>query len=228
MSTDIEQLRAACERDLGDPALWPEPTSYPESLALCIVDAIYVTGARHLTVDRIVERYRGYRAGQGGDADADGARELLATVDELGGAEQWASQIGNRRPTSTTKNAPLRAVALVEAAKALVALGVRTAEELRTVVRDSERAEAARAAWCAVPGQRSGFTWAYLGLLAQVPGATVAPAVAGYVARETAGSEEAAVLLRSVAQLSGWDVTALHHAIWRFESGRRRDLPSTA
>ncbi len=60
MNTEIEQLRMACERDLGDPTAWPEPTAYPNSLALCIIDAIYVTGARHLTVEKVVERYRGH------------------------------------------------------------------------------------------------------------------------------------------------------------------------
>src|SRR5215467_13934028 len=124
MSTEAERLHAACERDLGDPAGWPDPTAYPNALALCIIDAIYVTGARHLTVERIVERYRGHRAAQGGDADSDGAQQLLASIHGLGGPRQWASQVGNRRPTSTAKGAPLRSVALLEAAQALVELGI--------------------------------------------------------------------------------------------------------
>ncbi|MEX3645405.1 heme peroxidase [Mycolicibacterium porcinum] len=227
MNTEIERLRAACERDLGDPAGWPESVGYPKSLALCIIDAIYVTGARHLTVENVVERYRSHRAGQGGDADTDGAIELLASVDEFGGPERWASEIGNLRPTSTAKNAPLRAVALVAAATALVELGVETAADLRAVAEDAERRGPARAAWCGVPGQRSGFTWTYLVLLAQLPEVRVDAAVAGYVARE-AGSADAAAALRAAADCAGWDLAALHTALWRFESGRRRDLPSSA
>lgn len=224
MKSGIERLRAACEHDLGDPAGWPEPVGYPKSLALCIIDAIYVTGARHLTVENVVERYRSHRAGRGGDADTDGAVELLASVDEFGGPERWASEIGNLRPTSTAKNAPLRAVALVAAAKALVELGVETAADLRAVAEDAERRGPARAAWCGVPGQRSGFTWTYLVLLAQLPEVRVDAAVAGYVARE-AGSADAAAALRAVADSAGWDLAALHTALWRFESGRR---PSSA
>jgi hypothetical protein len=230
MGTDIDLLQAACERDLGDPALWPEPTGYPNSLALCIIDAIYVTGARHLTVEKVVERYRAYRVGQRGDADIDGAPELLANVDELGGPDNWAAEIGNRRPTSTAKNAPLRSVALVEVAQALVGLGIRTTEDLRAVAEDDERCAQAKAAWCAVPGQRSGFTWGYLVLLAQLPGVTADLAVAGYVDRELGHSGDAAALLLAVSEAAGWDANALHQAIWRFESTRpqQRDLPSSA
>lgn len=227
MNTEIERLRAACERDLGDPAGWPEPVGYPKSLALCIIDAIYVTGARHLTVEKVIERYRGHRSGQGGDPDTDGAVELLASVHEFGGAQRWASEIGNRRPTSTVKNAPLRAAALVQATQALVELGIETTADLRAVARDRERCGPARAAWCGVPGQRSGFTWAYLVLLAQLPEVTVDAAVAGYVARE-GGATDPAAALRAVSDSTGWDPAALHTALWRFESGRRRDLPSSA
>lgn len=227
MNTDIEQLRTVCVRDLGDPAGWPEPTGYPNSLALCIIDAIYVTGARHLTVQKVVERYRTHRAGQGGDADTDGAPELLASVHEVGGPEPWASEIGNRRPTSTARNAPLRAVALVRVAQALIELGIETTADLRAAAEDVERCGKARAAWCAVPGQQSGFTWSYLVLLAQVPEVRVHTAVAGYVVREV-GAVDPVAGLRAVSRFAGWDLHALHHAIWRFESGRRRTLPSSA
>lgn len=224
MNADIEQLRAACERDLGDPAGWPmkfgNPNAYPDSLALCMIDAIYATGARHLTVDRIIGRYRSYRAGQGGDADTDGARELLANVEALGGPQQWAAQIGNRRPTSTAKDAPLRSVALTAAAQALVGLGIRTAEDLRLVAADPEPAKVAKRAWCAVPGQRSGFTWRFLLMLAELPGTD--RTVAKYVTRESGddGSVDAGELLTALADAERWDADALHQAIWRFESRR--------
>ena len=227
MNADIERLRAACERDLGDPAGWPTPVGYPDSLALCIIDAIYAPGARHLTVDSILERYRSYRAGQGGDADTDGAPELLANVEALGGPEQWAAQIGNRRPTSTRKDAPLRSVALTETAQAFVALGIRTTEDLRVIAADPELAREAKRAWCAVPGQRSGFTWRFLLMLAELPGTD--PTVAGYVARRVGDdAADTAGLLAAVAAAAGWHADALHQAIWRFEARRAQELPSSA
>ena len=227
MNVHIDRLRAACERDLDDPATWPTPVGYPNSLALCIIDAIYVTGARHLTVDKIVERYRSYRAGQGGDADTDGAPELLANVEALGGPQQWAAGIGNRRPTSTRKDAPLRSVALTEAAQAFVALGICTTEDLRVIAADPELAKEAKRVWCAVPGQRSGFTWRFLLMLAELPGTD--PTVVGYLAREAGVDDpDTTGLLAAVADAAGWNADALRQAIWRFEARRAQELPSSA
>jgi len=41
------------------------PDGYPDSLALCIIDSIYSTGARYSSVVNVVGRYRDYRTGQG-------------------------------------------------------------------------------------------------------------------------------------------------------------------
>lgn len=132
---------------------------YPDSLALCIIDAIYSSGARHAGVEKIVSRYRGYRLGQGGDPETDGVTHLLATIHELDGPELWATRIGNRRPTSTSPGAPLRSVAVMQVAEALDALDIRTTSELRAVMADEHLHEGARQAWCSVPGQRSGVSW---------------------------------------------------------------------
>lgn len=215
----------SCERELGDPDLWFTVSGYPDSLALCIIDAIYSTGARYATVENVVRRYRHYRAEQGGDADTDGAAQLLATIDELGGADPWASRIGNRRPTSTSANAPLKAEAVRQAAESLAALGIRTAEDLRAAIR-GVGLEDAKQAWRRTPGQRSGITWDYTLMLAQVPGVKadrmvvnfVARAIGAVPARLTPG--KAAALVHLVADARGWDTIRLDHAIWRRESGR--------
>lgn len=226
MNPDIELLRTAVEHDLGAPALWPTTVGYPNSLALCIIDAVYVTGARHQGVEKIIERYRRFRGAQGGDADTDGAVELLASVRDVGGPEQWASDIGNRRPTSTSKKAPLRSVAMVALAERLLALGVGTTEELRAATADEARAHLVEATWCAVPGQRSGFTWGYLVMLAQNPDIGVDRTVAAYIARQVGDGSHVgtAELLSATAELAGWRSTALHHALWRFETARPWDL----
>ena len=69
----VNMLLAACERDLGNPDLWFKPDGYPESLALCIIDSIYSTGARYSSVLNVAKRYREYRLDQGGNPDTDGA-----------------------------------------------------------------------------------------------------------------------------------------------------------
>jgi hypothetical protein len=105
---DLAALIKACDVDLGYPNLWFTPDGYPDSLALCIVDSIYSTGARYSSVVNVVGRYREYRTNQGGDPNNDGTDELAATISELGGPGLWATRIGNRRPTSTAAGAPLK------------------------------------------------------------------------------------------------------------------------
>ncbi|MCV7064575.1 heme peroxidase [Mycolicibacterium farcinogenes] len=232
MHSDVEKLHTACVRDLGDHRRWFSPRGYPDSLALCVIDSIYSTGARYATVEKITARYRDYRAGQGADADQDGAAELLRTIVELNGPDAWAERIGNRRPTSTAANAPLKSVAVAQVAKALVGIGICSADDLRSAVRDDARRAAARTAWCDAPGQKSGVTWDYALKLAQIPGTRAGRVVAAYVAREIGpvSAEDAGEVLRGVAQTAGWSALALDHAIWRFESGYpyQRDLALSA
>jgi len=222
----LEALRSACSRDLGDPDLWFKPAGYRDSLALCIIDSIYSTGAHYSSVVNIVRRYCDYRAEQGGDANADGAPELLTNIDELGGADQWASRIGNLRPTSTAEGAPLKAEAIRQVALAFVNLGIRTADELRSTAANANSLRDAKRAWTAAPGQRSGLTWEYALMLAGVPGVKADRMVTRYVARaldrevEEVSRAEAADMVRRVAQVNDWDVIRTDHAIWRFESGR--------
>lgn len=230
---DVATLTMACRRDLGNPDGWFVTTGYPKSLALCIIDSIYSTGARYTSVINIVDRYRAYRAEQGGDADTDGVDELLTTVDQLGGTDAWATRIGNRRPTSTAQNAPLKSAAIVDIASKLVDLDVRTTDQLRARVR-TEALKAIEYAWRTAPGQGSGITWDYALMLAQVPGVKADRMVIAYTARAIGTvphrlvPAQAAALVSRVANEQNWDVIRLDHAIWRFESGREfnQELPT--
>ncbi|HEY9314312.1 heme peroxidase [Williamsia sp.] len=221
----VGALVGACERDLGDAAEWITPRGYPDGLALCIIDAIYSTGARHVTVENIFERYGIYRAAQGGDIAEDGAPELLGTFHELGDASEWANTIGNRRPTSSTPGAPLKAQAVKDAASRLVDLGIPTAADLREVA-DSDALDAVKKSWLTVPGQRSGVTWAYVLMLAGVSGVKVDRSIVRYVARildvsvDEVAVATASELIRDVAQVKGWDPEYTEQAIWRFASKR--------
>jgi hypothetical protein len=175
MNSEIERPGEVAHTPGASPARHPSD-EYSNSLALCMIDAMYVTGARHLTVENIIARYRAFRAGQGADADSDGVAELLANIAGVGGPYEWATAIGNRRPTSTAKNAPLRAVALVEIAQQFAALGISTAADLRAIAADDDELSVeVQRIWCAIPGQRSGFTWRYLLMLVEPPCLGVAP-----------------------------------------------------
>lgn len=222
---DVTALTMACHRDLGDPDGWFRTTGYPKSLALCIIDSIYSTGARYTSVLNVIARYRAYRTEQGGDADTDGVEELLTTIDELGGADAWATRIGNRRPTSTAQNAPLKSAAIVDVASKLADFDVRTTDQLRARVH-TDALEAVEHAWRTAPGQRSGITWEYALMLAQVPGVKADRMVIAYTARALGVAShrllptQAAALVSRVAHDQNWDVIRLDHTIWRFESGR--------
>jgi hypothetical protein len=223
---DLGALVAACDADLGDPDLWFTPDGYPDSLALCIIDSIYSTGARYSSVVNVVRRYREHRASRGGDPDTDGADELGATIAELGGADPWASRIGNRRPTSTAAGAPLKAETIATLAEVLPLEGVRSTADLRAAAATADALKAVERAWRATPGQRSGITWEYALMLAQIPGVKADRMVIKYVTRAIGcrpGSllpERAAALVSGAAEAKGWNVIHLDHAIWRFESGR--------
>ena len=221
----LPTLQAACERDLGDPDLWYTTDGYPNSLALCIVDSIYSTGAHYSSVINVVRRYRDDRVKQGGDADTDGTAELLANIDGHGGPDAWASAIGNRRPTSTSAAAPLKAEAIHEIATKFSDLGVTTAGVFRAIV-DENSFKDLKSAWRSTAGQRSGITWEYASMLAGVPGVKADRMVVRYVAHalgrtpSDVSAKDAADLVRRLAEQNGWDVIRTDHAIWRFESGR--------
>lgn len=227
----VDALADACERDLGDAAEWFTPHNHPDSLALCIIDAIYSTGASYVTVERIIDRYTAFRAGQGGDATQDGARELLATFEDLGDASAWATQIGNRRPTSSTPGALLKAQAIVEVATHLVELGVTTTAELRDVA-ETAALDVVKKAWTSVPGQRSGTTWIYVLMLSGVSGVIADRRVIDYVARALdvpvgdVTPTLASTLIDDVAHRKGWNAVHAEYAIWRFASDRSVRRPA--
>lgn len=231
--TQVKLIAGACERDLGDPALWFEPGGYPDSLALCIIDSIYSTGAHYSSVLNVVKRYCTYRSEQGGDAYTDGLDELRNSFEELGGPDSWASQIGNRRPVSTAKGAPLKAEAIAHVIKSFEALGIKSADDLRAA-RDGGGNSAAKKAWLSAPGQKSGITWEYALMLAGVPRVKADRMVIRFVSRaigreaSQVSPTEAALWVEQVAALRAWDVRHLDHVIWRYESGRpfhRDDSP---
>ena len=222
MTDPVARLKAACDRDLGEPALWSTPNGYPTSLALCAIDSIYSTASHYGSVVKVVQRYVTYRRDQGGDASADGLTELLGTFDELGGSQSWSERIGNRKKVSTRPGAALKSDAIEEASRSLLALGIDTTADLRSAV--SAGAGRPKQAWLAAPGQRSGLTWGYALMLVGVPGVKADRMVVRYVARALGVGDvtprHAASLAADVAVANGWNVIHLDHAIWRFESGR--------
>jgi len=57
----VQRLAAHCRAVLGDLTLLPQPPGYPDSLALCVLDAIWSMGVRYTAVQHVIGRYRQHR-----------------------------------------------------------------------------------------------------------------------------------------------------------------------
>jgi len=204
---------------------------YPTSLALCVIDSIQSTGPHYTSVMNVVSRYRGYRLGQGGNAYTDGAQALLTTFDELNGPEMttdgWADTIGNHNRTYQRKQAPLKSVAIRQAAQRLAEAGVDSTDQLRLIAEtDPTRFEQLHVAWLSVVSQSSGITWDYFLMLAGIPGVKPDRMVIRFVAAALGVNVTqvspalASSLVRAAAEQFNVPATTLDHAIWRFQSGR--------
>lgn len=239
-TSDFDLLLASARERLGDPGEWTRHDRFHASLALAVVDAIQSTAAEYGKSVRAVERYRAYRSAQGQSEVTDGARDLLHTFEQVGGALNWSGKIGNyKRPYSDTQS--LRANTIQDAAERLHGLGIDSAQDLRAVATDPARYQAARDAWMSVSSATDEINWIYLLMLVGVPwvqpqalssqfvagalGARSADAGGGAgagdgadaVAEPGTGPGENHALLGAVAEAMGVSLVELEHAIWRWE-----------
>lgn len=220
-----------CIEVIGHPCLvgaeYAEPPGYRSSLALCIIDAIQSTGVRYSSVVRVVNRYRAARAECGADANTDGAPELEASFDAIGGVDPWATRIGTRNRVSTHPGAPLKAEAVRDAARVLRKAGIETTEDFRASASEEQHSGTAEVAWRSVAGQGSGVTWHYARILAGVPGVKPDRMILRFVSDalqtrpDRITTANAIKLVSDAAAELGVSATALDHAIWRFQRKRR-------
>ncbi|MFG2052817.1 hypothetical protein ACGFI9_02195 [Micromonospora sp. NPDC048930] len=222
---DAERLAGYADEVLGPPTTWrPAPPGYPDSLALCVIDAIWSIGVRYAGVENVVERYRTSRQRAGGDPDRDGLPELLEHFERIGGPETFAAEVNNRQRVSTHSGAVLKAEAVYQAALGLTEAQVGTCEELRVAATGPHQAQV-KNAWVDVPGQGSGISWRYLLMLVGLPGVKpdrwICRFVARALGRATIVPDTAACLVVESSNLMGVSPTSLDHEIWRYERGIR-------
>ncbi|QNJ90973.1 hypothetical protein HZU40_22430 [Mycolicibacterium fluoranthenivorans] len=219
----VQTLIASCEQFRASRA----PGGYPESLALCVIDSVQSTGVTYASVVKVVNGYRRYREGQGANPAIDGVLQLLATFDQLRGPDKWADTIGNRNRTSTHAGAPLKALAIRDAAHALSELGIKTTQELRDAAEDGEQFSQIDAAWRSVVGQQSGITWHYVQMLAGIPGIKPDRMITRFVAdtlgltRRTVTPDFALSALHTTAEAMQISPSDLDHGIWQSQRLRR-------
>jgi uncharacterized protein YegP (UPF0339 family) len=229
----VELIRLAIAEDLGPPGAWPVSEGYPGSLALATIDSIQSLGVRYAGVTKLIGRYRAFRAGQGADADTDGAAELRQSFDDLGGIEGWMQRIGNRQRVFARMDAPLKAEVIRDAADLLIGLGVDTAVELRAL--PEEEQEELKQRWLALKSQSSGISYRYLLMLVGEEGVKPDRMILRYLSsrlpeQPVLSLTEAVELLRLVAADMGVSLSGLDHAIWQYQRFARstavaRDRP---
>jgi hypothetical protein len=223
----VGRLAARCRAVLGDLTLLREPPGYPDSLGLCVLDAIWSIGVRYTAVQHVISRYREHRRSQDADPDRDSVADLLAIIDQLGSGEALAELLGNHQRTAT-RNGVLKADAVAIAARMLASEGINRPEDLR-VAMSGEQATRVEAGWRAVPGQRSGISWMYFLLLVGVPRVKPDRMLRRFVADALQLADirpqDAARLVTAVQQATpGVSLIALDHAIWQYQ----RDVGNAA
>lgn len=216
---DLDPLCAAAQELLGDPVEWTRSDRFHDSLALAVIDAIQATAAEYGKSVRAVDRYRAYRSAQGHPDLADGARDLLRTFEEVGDALTWSGKIGNyKRPYCDAQS--LRATAIQEAAVRLHGLGIDSAADLRAVISEPVRYQAAREAWMSASAATDENNWTYLLMLVGVSWVQPQSLSSRFVIEtlgEDPGIERVRDLLSAAAETLDVPLVELEHAIWRWE-----------
>jgi hypothetical protein len=220
---DGDRVVAHVRRTLGDPAGWTAPDDHT-SVALAAIDSVWGIGVNFASVRKVLERYRAARRAAGADPESDGPAQLLALIDDAGGADGFAELVGNRQRTST-RNGVLKAEAVQRIAAVLDEAGLSTVAAVRAASDDA--LAGLRAAWSQVPGQRSGLSLDAFLMVCGRGGVKADRMVRRFVAdalgtTETRVAEaRAGALLISAAAACGVDARALDARVWEYQSSGR-------
>lgn len=157
ITTDgVDRLVRRCRELVADEER-PHPISHPESLALCIIDAIYATGSHPTAVANVLDRYvsrHGYR---------DGAKALRYSIAAAGGAKAWAETVAcNRKPANTHPGAPLKAEVVDRATRLMADLDIDTVPDLLSAIGPDVSENPVAEGWTALPSQHSAVTYFHL------------------------------------------------------------------
>ena len=228
MSNDDElahRVAQAC-RDLGDPAAFSVPVGYPDSLAKCIVDAIWSMGVRYGAVVGVVDRYADWlRAEARGTTRNRTASQLADDIESIGGPQLFAELVVKNSMRTSSRNGVLKAEAVARASEVLSQMGVDSTIDLRKRFNEA----AVESAWRAVRGQRSGISWHYLLILGNVEDVKADRMIRRFVAQAGGQSDisaaDAAAAVRAAhaslqADFPQLSLRTLDHAIWAAQRGR--------
>lgn len=202
---------------------------YSDSLALCILDAIYSTGSHPTAIDNVVDRYIA-RHGR-----ADGAKSLRYSIAAAGGPDVWAREvIHNLKPAHVHPGAILRAEVVDRATRLMADHGIDTVDDLLAAVGDEpstgRHANEVARGWRALPSQKSGISWRNLLMLAGCDHFEIDHRVQGYI-REVAGflvavtDEYVLGLIEATALFLGVEQRVVKQIVWQVSHRRLRTDP---
>lgn len=201
-------LAAGLRQERGDPRAW-RPAPQHAGLGTAIIDAVMTPRVTSATVERVVQRY----TQRFGDSDVE---TLLASFADMG-AERWRTEIGTSHRVVQRTDAPYKCDTIALAATLLREHGVVTNDDLLQRVDDDEL----RAAWCALPGQSSGFTWRHLLLAAGLDEPLVCPLTRRFTRRHlgriaaAAPAHDLVAVMKRTARLLDVSVLDVDHQMWR-------------
>ena len=147
----------------------------------------------------------------------------VADIAAAGGAQGFADIVVRNQQLTSTRGGVSKAEAVLQAASALVGVGVNTASELRERAAD----ETVMRAWLAVHGQGSGVSWHYVTMLALVddakPDRMVLRFISRAVGRDVVDPAEARAILVAahvvlVKEFPALGLRALDYVIWDHEA----------
>jgi len=215
MENDLTRLVVALQK-LGSEELWSAPDGYPNSLGLCILDAIWSIGVNYDDhVVPVINRYRAHRSRGGFDADKDSAEDLRRTISE-NGFEAFATVVVENHQRTSTTSGILKAEACLRAATHFVNHSITTCEDFK------ERQSQVEAGWHQIPGQKSGISWRYLRILTGEPDIKPDRMITRFIGaalnREVSPEESIELLKSAHSQMKiKADLRTLDHAIWDFQ-----------
>ncbi|MBO0907781.1 hypothetical protein [Arthrobacter sunyaminii] len=204
--TDVRQLVDFITAELPRDSWTPWPGGWPDQIEAALIDAVLSISAKYGSetngVRGAVARYRA-------EVDSDRPNDLARLSNQ--DPEQLQTVLNDQKVSGRTK-----ASAIVEAAKNLLAVGVKSAADL-----DPHNAEQKKA-YTAVHGL-GWVTWEYFGMLLGKPGIKADRWIVRFagraLGRDVTATEAKALLFEAAAELEATP-TELDHAIWAHE----RDL----
>jgi len=223
ITDDASLLLLEVERVLGDPSSWPLAVEFPNSLALCAINSVYSLQGTSAAGRNVMRRYRSHREQLGADPDYDDGTDLLRTIEQIGGPQEFATQITNSTKLGNTGR--LKSEGLFEGVNRIVDCGLNTIGDLKQGIAEDF------VLWSREWRKTKGLgpaSWDYLIMNAGIDDIKVDTMIRRFFERaigdpSTSPSDQRIkTAFFEVANQLGTSLRQLDHAVWNYESPHSR------